>query len=336
MGHAHPPERTPALPWAAVAAVAQRLQERAAAVIDSLDAAQRRELLQPFVPAARHDWHYVPRTRAGLPLRDMREPQRQAVWSLLEAALSEEGIAKARGVLALEAILQERTANKAYRDPENYALAIFGVPGGSPWAWRMEGHHLSLTFTIVPAVGIAATPYFLGANPFSGAVVAEPAAGRLGGVLERESALAFDLAGSLDEGQWRQALIAPTAPQDLLTGPGRELILGQPTGLALGVMRDDQRRRVLALVETFAHRLDPGLTGPLLADLRNAGIERLHLAWAGAREPGELHYWRLHGPALLIEYDKTDQDHAHSVWHDPSDLFGEDLLRRHHETAHRD
>ena len=66
----------------------------------------------------------------------MSEAQRAAAWRLVDAALSEEGAAKARGVLALEAILQERTANKAYRDPLNYALAIFGRPGDGPWAWR--------------------------------------------------------------------------------------------------------------------------------------------------------------------------------------------------------
>ena len=71
-------------------------------------------------------------------------------------------------MLALEAILQERTANKAYRDPLNYALAIFGRPGDGPWAWRFEGHHVSLTLTVVPGIGIAVTPHFFGANPFSG------------------------------------------------------------------------------------------------------------------------------------------------------------------------
>ena len=62
-------------------------------------------------------------------------------------------------------MLQERTANKAFRDPLNYALALFGVPGPAPWAWRFEGHHVSLSLTIVAGVGIAVTPHFLGANP---------------------------------------------------------------------------------------------------------------------------------------------------------------------------
>ena len=59
------------------------------------------------------------------------------------------------------------------------------APGPAPWAWRFEGHHVSLTLTMVPGVGIAVTPHFLGANPFSGQVVADGHGG-LARVLERE------------------------------------------------------------------------------------------------------------------------------------------------------
>lgn len=69
--------------------------------------------------------------------------------------------------------------------------------------------------------------------------------------------------------------------------------------------------------------------------LRDAGIERVHFGWAGALEPRQPHYYRLHGPSLVIEYDNTQNDanHIHSVWHDPADEFGADLLRQHYEHA---
>ena len=110
----------------------------------------------------------MPRSRPGLPLRDMSAQQRRLVWALVDAVLSAEGAAKVRGVLALEAMLQERTANKAFRDPLNYALALFGAPGPAPWAWRFEGHHVSLTLTIVAGIGIAVTPHFLRRQPVLG------------------------------------------------------------------------------------------------------------------------------------------------------------------------
>ncbi len=322
-----------AVAWAEAAALGERMTSLAAAFAGSLDSAQQARALHPFDGAARRDWGYTPRARPGLPLRAMRADQRRATWALVDAVLSAEGAAKARGVLALEAMLQERTANKAFRDPENYALALFGQPGQGPWGWRFEGHHISLTLTVVPGIGIAVTPHFFGANPFSGKVV-PTGHGGLARVLERESALAFEVVNGLDRRQLQQALIAPEAPPDFLTGPGREHSLREPMGLALDAMRSEQRNRATALLETFFHHLQPSLAEAVTAKVRSAGLGAIRFAWAGGTSPDRLHYYRLHGPTLLIEYDRTEADHAHSVWHDPTNLFGEDHLRVHRLTAH--
>ena len=71
--------------------------------------------------------------------------------------------------------------------------------------------------------------------------------------------------------------------------------------------------------------------------MREAGVERIHFAWAGPIEPGHAHYYRIHGPTALIELDNTQNDanHIHSVWHDPRNDFGADLLRAHYERGHR-
>jgi hypothetical protein len=301
---------------------------------DGLDPAQRRLALHPFADEARHDWGYTPRARPGLKLRAMSEAQRRAVWSLVDAVLSAEGAAKARGVLALEAMLQERASDKAYRDPLNYALALFGQPGHGPWAWRFEGHHLSLTLTVAPGIGIAVTPHFLGANPFSGRVVQDQAHGGLARVLERESTLAFEVVKGLDAPALRQAVIAARSPADIVTGPGRELSLREPVGLRLDAMAAEQQHRVLALLEAFFGHLRRELADAVMEKVREAGIGSIRFAWAGAVTAEDLHYYRLHGPTLIVEYDKTDRDHAHSVWHDPTNLFGEDHLRAHRRQAH--
>jgi hypothetical protein len=327
-----------AVPWPAAAALAERMTRLAGELEQQLDPQQRRLALHPFAGPARLDWGYTPRRRPGLPLRAMRPAQRSATWRLVDAALSAEGAAKARGVLALEVILREREPDKAYRDPENYALALFGLPGSEPWGWRFEGHHLSLTLTIVPEVGVAVTPHFLGANPFSGEVVHGAAAhGRLTRVLEQESALAFELVGGLDAPLLRRAVIAADRPADILAGPGRERLWGgEPEGLPLEAMPESLRNRAHALIEAFFGHLAPELAAAVAARVRAAGLGAVRFAWAGATTPDRLHYYRLHGPTLLIEYDRTGPDHAHSVWHDPSDPFGEDQLRAHHESAHRD
>lgn len=330
-------ELTGAVPWPDAAALAGRMAVQVGALAGELDPAQRRAALHPFAGPARRDWHYVPRRRPGLPLRAMRPAQRAATWALVDLVLSAEGAAKARGVLALEAILQERATDKAYRDPENYALALFGLPGPEPWGWRFEGHHLSLTLTVAPGAGVAVTPHFLGANPFSGEVVQGGAHGRLARVLERESALAFELVGGLDAGLLRRATIAADSPADILAGPGRERLWGggEPEGLPLEAMPEPLRNRAHALLDAFFDHLAPGLARAVAAKARQGDPGAVRFAWAGATAPERgLHYYRLHGPTLLIEYDRTGPDHAHSVWHDPSDPFGDDQLRRHRAAAH--
>ena len=73
-----------------------------------------------------------------------------------------------------------------------------------------------------------------------------------------------------------------------------------------------------------------------LRRLRDAGAENLRFAWAGPIDPRQPHYYRLHGPTLLIEYDNSQNraNHIHSVWHDPRNDFGVDPLRAHYDNAH--
>jgi hypothetical protein len=60
-------------------------------------------------------------------------------------------------------------------------------------------------------------------------------------------------------------------------------------------------------------------------------------AWAGPDAPGRGHYYAIRGPRLLIEYDNTQDgaNHIHSVWRDPLNDWGQDLLAEHYRTAHR-
>ena len=80
----------------------------------------------------------------------------------------------------------------------------------------------------------------------------------------------------------------------------------------------------------------PQLADNQLEDIDRQGVDLIHFAWAGSRRPGEPHYYRLHGPSFLVEYDNTQNNanHIHSVWRDLKRDWGDDLLREHYETAH--
>ena len=89
----------------------------------------------------------------------------------------------------------------------------------------------------------------------------------------------------------------------------------------------------MRLLETYARNMRADLAEAELQKIREGGLERVHFAWAGPLDPTRPHYYRLHGPTVLIEYDNTQNDanHIHSVWHDPRNDFGADLLRAHYQ-----
>jgi hypothetical protein len=308
------------------------MEALARAWLDGLSRDQAVLALHPF--EARRDWHFVPRARPGLALRGMDPSQAAACWRLVDSVLSAAGSAKARNVLALEPILGAIERRPSHRDPGNYALAIFGEPSpAAPWAWRFEGHHLSLTVTAVPGEGTAVTPAFFGANP----AVVPPGHAQAGTEAhEVERQLAFELIQSLAGAAFERCRIAVDAPRDILTMPGAERRLVRPDGLPFAALADGQKALAWRLVQAFLRHLEEARQAASLAQITEAGLERLHFAWAGSTTLGRPHYFRLHGPSTVIEYDNVQNgaNHVHTVWHEPDDVFGDDRLARHHSHDH--
>jgi hypothetical protein len=311
----------------------QAMAAAAGAFLASLDARQRRRAVFGFGEPERLNWHYVPRRREGLPFKDMAVAARAAAHELMKASLSAVGYAKAVNVIQLEEVLRQIEMLGLSRDPENYAVTVFGTPGdAAPWGWRLEGHHLSLNFTLVPGRPVAVTPAFMGANP---ATVKSGARAGLR-ALEHEQDLGLALARSLDPALRGRAVIAGDSFGDIVMGPGRREVFASRQGVPLGALSGDQRTLALRLIETYARNMRAEMADEELRRLRAAGVEQVHFAWAGAIDPARPHYYRLHGPTLVIEYDNTQNDanHIHSVWHDPVNDFGADLLRAHYEQGH--
>lgn len=135
-------------------------------LLAELSSDQQRQIRLAFDDPWHQSWHYIPRRRPGLSVGDLSIEQQGRLWRLLAALLSQQGMAKARGVIELEQILGEPTGRPGYRNPEHYYLVLFGEPvADRPWAWRFEGHHLSLSATLIPGHAPLVTPAFFGANP---------------------------------------------------------------------------------------------------------------------------------------------------------------------------
>ena len=322
------------LAWAVTPEVAADMARAGAAWLTTLDERQRREGQLQWTNPDRENWHYVPRNRPGIALRAMNERQVAATWDMLGSLLSARGLEQVRGQLTIERILGELTGSRGFRDPGNYALVMFGDPSGSaPWAWRFEGHHLSISVLVAPGHGVGLTPTFFGANP---ALVPQGHAHAGFRLLGAEEDQAFELMRSLEGRVRAEAIIADRSLGDIVSGPGRELSLQRREGVALTKLNEAQRGGVLRILELYANTMRPEIASAALARVHEAGLDAVQFAWAGSPARGRPHYFRIHGPTALIEYDNTQDgaNHVHSVWIDPLRVFGRDLLKAHYHGQH--
>jgi hypothetical protein len=60
----------------------------------------------------------------------------------------------------------------------------------------------------------------------------------------------------------------------------------------------------------------------------------LWFSWRGPVDVGGKFYYRVHGPRVLIEYNRQNANHDHMVIRDPSNDYGEDWLGKHYEEHH--
>ena len=303
----------------------------ARAFLSTLDARQRAAASFPFDDPERPRWAYVPQQRVGIPLRDMNAEQRAAAFGMLGTGLSERGTRLAHGIIELEGILGQLEGGVfgPRRDPELYFLALFVGPGGTPpWGWRFEGHHLSVNVTDLGPHGQIVAPVFMGANP-----ARVPSGARQGvRLLAAEEDLAFELLNMLDPQQRTRATIAARTFGDIVTRNDPTVRPMAFAGLPAAEMTSDQQRQLRRLLDVYAGRMADSSARRQLRRIDEAGFERLHFAWAGAHQPGRPHYYRIHGPTVLVEYDnsQSNANHIHTVWRDLENDFGVDLLRRHY------
>ena len=165
--------------------------------------------------------------------------------------------------------------------------------------------------------GLAVTPVFFGANPAK--VPARPCPGGLSparrrggsGLLPRPFARGRRARAGGDR--------RPLARR-YRRGPGPRAVAAS----ASKASRSSASAKASAtascrILELYAGTMREEIATPALARLRQAGLETLHFAWAGSPERGRPHYFRVHGPTVLVEYDNTQDgaNHVHSVWIDP-------------------
>jgi hypothetical protein len=337
-GHTHQPRFTPKI--IPVSETAEKMSKACTRFLESLTSELRRRVMFEFGDGERQRWSYLPREmfdRRGLFLKEMNTKQRAHAFRLMASGLSQMGYEKTSAIMKLEKTLGQLERNMGsanlVRDPQIYAFSVFGEPSWrKPWGWRVEGHHVSLNFTVVARDWIVPTPFFFGSNPAE--VRSGPQKGLV--ILKNEQDLARSLLDRLDRRQTAKAVIHAQAPEDIITKARPRVEIGAAQGLAVESMAADQRRLVDRLIHAYIDRLPDDLAAIEIKKIRDAGLYDIHFAWAGGKEPGKPHYYRLQGPFFLVEYDNTQNDanHIHCVWRHLEDDFGLDVLRIHHQESH--
>ena len=309
-----------------------QMTDGASQFLMSLSDEERGRATFAFDSEERVRFHFVPPEtfeRHGLPLREMSTEQRDRAQALLRSGLSQRGYMTAQEIIEIEGILQAMEDGGQFsRDPELYFVSVFGEPStDGTWAWRFEGHHLSLHFTIVDGGITVSAPTFLAASPAE--VMEGPRRGlRPLGSLEDA---ARTLLASLDASQRAVAIIEEVAPTNIVRGVELEPDPLSPVGIVGSDLTPEQRDILMEVIEFYTSTMADNIAALRREKIEDDGIENVAFAWAGGTEYGDVSYFRVQGPSFLIEFDHTQRDpnHIHSGWRDFDGDFGRDVLREH-------
>jgi Protein of unknown function (DUF3500) len=303
------------------------MAESASRFLATLDDSQKAQATFGFNDAERLNWHFIPKPRKGLPVKAMTPAQRALAFGLLQTGLGASGYLKATTIMSLEAILKDLEQGKGpVRDPELYFVTIFGSPSTTgKWGWRVEGHHLSLNFTLEDGKIVSASPSFFGSNP--GEVRQGPRQG-LRTLADLEDR-ALRLLQALDDSQKKVAVTAEKAPGEIRSPATPQPPTGEAEGIAFAQLTDDQKPMLKALVEAYAADMTPEVAVAWLEEIKKAGPDAVKFAWTGVADRNGPHAYKVQGPTFLIEFNNTQNNanHIHAVWRNMLGDFGLPIAR---------
>jgi hypothetical protein len=253
-----------------------RIVAAAQALLATLDQAGKAKVQFPFEGEQKTRWSNLPTgifKREGVRVGDLTPPQRAAVTSLLQAALSADGYRKVTEIVRGDEVLRTggggqgrrggggRGGGPAFGEDEYY-VAFLGTPSTTtPWRLQFGGHHLAINLTLAGSQASMA-PSLPAAQPatytFEGREIRP---------LGKENDKAFALMGALDEKQRGQAIIGSRLA-DLVLGAGQDGRVIQPEGLRASAMSTAQQEMLLELVDSTVPEIDAVVNGE--------GTMRLH------------------------------------------------------------
>ncbi len=334
--------------WQTWAQSAEKVKSATVGFIQTLEKPQQDSVFIDFSDSARTNWSNLPlglKSRSGLKYGDLSEKSKIAFHKVLSSLFSSQGYLKTFAIMQVDDILHElfeiqfqqgkvnersmQFIRKLNWDYGNYYVAIAGNPQTEDiWGLKFEGHHLSINITAAGDL-ITMTPLFMGSDP---AIVEDTQYAGLR-PLSKEEDYGFWLINALDETQKAKATLSEKVPGDIITSPDRPQWLEEFRGIKGSELNDGQQKILHYLIEEYIGNLDHQKAEEYLAKLHARGMDSVYFAWIGSYEPMKAHYYIIHSPDFLIEYDNVgfldNANHIHSIWREKGNDFGEDVLKKH-------
>ena len=315
-------------------ATGAKMADAANAFLATLSPDEKKQATFAFDDEHRTAWFFTPQqdreknpTRKGLRLEKMTDKQKAAVLDLVRVGLSASGSKQAEAIMANEGLLAELEGKGGamVRSPGWYFVSVFGEPNNTgPWGWRIEGHHLSVNFTLDKGEIVSATPTMFGSNPAE--IKDGPKKGTR--ILPEVEDLAKDLIKSLTDDQKKAAKQAKQLPEIKEKAPAAGI--GDPIGIPGTKLDEKQQAKLTELVKAYADRLPADVAEVEFKKAKDAGMGKVYFAYCVEEDkPGKPYTYRVHGPTFVVEFlnvqadsAKNPANHIHSGWRTLPQDFG--------------
>jgi len=294
--------------------------------IGMLSDGQRAKAMYALDDARRPNWSNLPAgildfERNGIRLSELNDAQVRAAFRFLASALSAEGYKTVVEIVGADEVLSHspRAAHFAWTD-ENYWLAFFGAPSKSAkWGWQFGGHHLGVNLTLADG-RIYMSPTFIGVEPASykaGDSVIAP--------LQDKLEAGIELINGLDDEQRAKAMVSDR-PEEVWTSAGNDGFVPEIEGSSVSDWSEAQRIRLRDMLPMWVGMLDRESGRARMAEIE-ADLDGTYFGWHGKTDGSGPVYYRIQGPAVIIEYSTqsgvgADAGHYHSIYRDPTNEYG--------------
>ena len=303
----------------------QKMSASATKLVGTLTAEQKKSAMFDFDDEHRTTWFFTPvqenkkSLRKGLRMDTMTAPQKATMLELLQMGLSGTGYQQAADIMSLENLLAELEGDKGAmaRNPTWYFVSVFGEPSDTgKWGWRIEGHHLSVNFTLDKGEVISATPMVFGVKP---AEIREgPKKGQR--VVPEVEDLAKELIAALTDDQKKVAGQAKQFAEIREKFP--DAAVGDPVGITAEKLTADQKKVLRKLIGAYANRMPAELAASELKKVDAGDFGKVNFAYCiEEKKEGKPYTYRVQGPSFVIEFlnvqadaSKNPANHIHSGW----------------------